>query len=106
MPTPEENKEAMETLRELGKAVDDMTPEERADHPGISRLEDGPAKSIFTQEELPEGASDQRRPGPDVKVTQGAGSDGMEDSNVKDILRELVGVAKSIQIKLTQLGQE
>ena len=107
MPTPEQNKEAMETLRQLSKTVDAMTPEERANRPSIDELKpDTKADSAFRAEETPVSAPQQDELGKGVRVIQNAGGDGMEDASTKEILRDLVQVAKAIQNELVRLGQD
>lgn len=106
MPTPEQNKEAMETLRELAKAVDATPPEERGPVPSIDELQSGDgSKSIFQAEQV---SGEQTQVGgvsAGVKVIENAGGDGMEDSSTREILRELVQVARAIQSELIELGQ-
>ncbi len=112
MPESEEQKEIRRQQAELERSIREDGPTPIPDDPKPADDEsapsqDGeqPAASAFRQEEPPPSVTEQRQLDPSVKVVQNAGGDGLDDASTKEMLRELIGVAKSIQSELIQLGR-
>ncbi len=100
MPESEHEKEIRRQQAELERSM-----REEGETPIPDDPKPGEGDSIFTREAVPTDDSAPRRSAQDVKVTQGVGGDGMEDSSVKDILRELVQVTRALHDTVIQLGQ-
>ncbi len=100
MPESEAQKEIRRQQTELDRSIREDGPSPIPDDPKEPK-----SPSAFRREEMPEGAEIQRQPSQNVRVIENSGSDGMEDASTKELFRELIQVSRSIESKLTELGQ-
>lgn len=120
MPESEEQKEIRRQQTELERSIREDGPTPIPDDPEPSSTpseipsggfstqpttDQEQATSMFRPAELAQAPSGEPQSTPGVRVIQGAGGDGMEGSSVKDVLRELVAVAKSIDNSLSEMRQ-